>query len=97
VELAVKQISGGLKGIPPLETTFNTIFFSLQSKIPMSSSQSSQFPPKSIVKNKSYEGVEALRQIASTSLFLDNEQKANGQTIPTIQEPDEGRNLPLEV
>jgi hypothetical protein len=58
----------------------------------MSSSQSSQFPPKSIVKNKSYEGVEALRQIASTSLFLDNEQKANGQTKPTIQEPDEGEN-----
>lgn len=56
----------------------------------MSSSQSSQFPPKSIVKNKSYEGVEALRQIASTSLFLDNEQKANGQTIPTIKEPEEG-------
>jgi hypothetical protein len=56
----------------------------------MSSSQSSQFPPKSIVKNKSYEGVEALRQVASTSLFLDNEQKANGQTIPTIKEPDEG-------
>lgn len=64
----------------------------------MSSSQSSQFPPKSIVKNKSYEGVEALRQIASTSLFLDNEQKLNattmnavGQTIPTIREPtDEG-------
>lgn len=61
-----------------------------QSKIPMSSSQSSQFPPKSIVKNKSYEGVEALRQIASTSLFLDNEQKVNGQTIPTILEPEEG-------
>lgn len=57
----------------------------------MSSSQSSQFPPKSIVKNKSYEGVEALRQIASTSLFLDNEQKINGQTIPTIKEPDEGK------
>lgn len=56
----------------------------------MSSSQSSQFPPKSIVKNKSYEGVEALRQIASTSLFLDNEQKVNGQTIPTIKEPEEG-------
>lgn len=61
-----------------------------QSKIPMSSSQSSQFPPKSIVKNKSYEGVEALRQVASTSLFLDNEQKLNGQTIPTIKEPEEG-------
>jgi hypothetical protein len=45
------------------------------------------------VKNKSYEGAEAtnaLRQIASTSLFLDNEQKLNGQTIPTIKEPDEG-------
>lgn len=67
--------------------------FFFQSKIPMSSSQSSQFPPKSIVKNKSYEGVEALRQIASTSLFLDNEQKANGQTIPTIKEPDEGKNI----
>jgi len=64
----------------------------------MSSSQSSQFPPKSIVKNKSYEGVETLRQIASTSLFLDKEQKSNAisagglcQTIPTIKEPtDEG-------
>ncbi|CRK93781.1 CLUMA_CG007308, isoform A [Clunio marinus] len=61
----------------------------INSKIPMSSSQSSQFPPKSIVKNKSYEGVETLRQIASTSLFLDNEQKVNGQTIPTINEPEE--------
>lgn len=64
----------------------------------MSSSQSSQFPPKSIVKNKSYEGVETLRQIASTSLYLDKEQKSNAttgsgvcQTIPTINEPtDEG-------
>jgi hypothetical protein len=59
----------------------------------MSSSHSSQFPPKSIVKNKSYEGVEALRQIASTSLFLDNEQKLSssngGPTIPTINEPTE--------
>lgn len=64
----------------------------------MSSSHSSQFPPKSIVKNKSYEGVEALRQIASTSLFLDNEQQQLQQQnrnpnniIPTIREPlDEG-------
>lgn len=65
----------------------------------MSSSHSSQFPPKSIVKNKSYEGVETLRQIASTSLFLDKEQKSNAisasgmqcPTIPTIREPtDEG-------
>jgi hypothetical protein len=59
----------------------------------MSSSHSSQFPPKSIVKNKSYEGVEALRQIASTSLFLDNEQQRTGagqQVIPTIKEPEEG-------
>jgi hypothetical protein len=63
----------------------------------MSSSHSSQFPPKSIVKNKSYEGVEALRQIASTSLFLDNEnqqlhqQQRHLTTIPTIKEPlDEG-------
>lgn len=60
----------------------------------MSSSHSSQFPPKSIVKNKSYEGVEALRQIASTSLFLDNEHQPpqrHATIIPTIQEPlDEG-------
>lgn len=63
----------------------------------MSSSHSSQFPPKSIVKNKSYEGVEALRQIASTSLFLDNEnqqlqhQRHLTTIIPTIKEPlDEG-------
>jgi hypothetical protein len=57
----------------------------------MSSSQSSQFPPKSIVKNsKSSEGVETLRQITSTSPYLDNEYKSNGQTIPTIKEPDEG-------
>lgn len=59
----------------------------------MSSSHSSQFPPKSIVKNKSYEGVEALRQIASTSLFLDNEnhQQYRNTIIPTIREPlDEG-------
>lgn len=60
----------------------------------MSSSHSSQFPPKSIVKNKSYEGVEALRQIASTSLFLDNEQQPQPRhltIIPTIKEPlDEG-------
>jgi hypothetical protein len=47
------------------------------------------------VKNKSYEGVEALRQIASTSLFLDNEQHSQQQRhatiIPTIKEPmDEG-------
>lgn len=61
----------------------------------MSSSHSSQFPPKSIVKNKSYEGVEALRQIASTSLFLDNENHQQQQRlntmIPTIREPlDEG-------
>lgn len=60
----------------------------------MSSSHSSQFPPKSIVKNKSYEGVEALRQIASTSLFLDNEQQPqqrHATIIPTIKEPlDEG-------
>lgn len=57
----------------------------------MSSSHSSQFPPKSIVKNKSYEGVEALRQIASTSLFLDNEQQRHATIIPTIKEPlDEG-------
>lgn len=56
----------------------------------MSSSQSSQFP-KSIVKNKSYEGVEALRQIASTSLFLDNEHQRYATIIPTIREPlDEG-------
>lgn len=60
----------------------------------MSSSHSSQFPPKSIVKNKSYEGVEALRQIASTSLFLDNENHQPyrmNTIIPTIREPlDEG-------
>lgn len=60
----------------------------------MSSSHSSQFPPKSIVKNKSYEGVEALRQIASTSLFLDNEHhpsQRHATIIPTIKEPlDEG-------
>lgn len=55
----------------------------------MSSSHSSQFPPKSIVKNKSYEGVEALRQIASTSLFLDNEQRVNNN-IPIINEPEPG-------
>lgn len=60
----------------------------MQSKIPLSSSQSSQFPPKSIVKNKTYEGVEALRQIATTSLFLQNEQKTNILQVPTINEPD---------
>lgn len=66
----------------------------------MSSSHSSQFPPKSIVKNKSYEGVEALRQIASTSLFLDNEQsqqQRHATIIPTIKEPlDEGSNASLK-
>lgn len=32
---------------------------------------------KSIVKTKTYEGVEALRQIATTSLFLQNETGTN--------------------
>ncbi|CAO1304564.1 unnamed protein product [Diamesa serratosioi] len=66
----------------------------INSKLPLSSSQSSQFPPKSIVKNKSYDGVEALRQ---TSLFLDNEHQINGKMVPIINEPDEGNEPPIEL
>lgn len=40
---------------------------------------------------KMMEGMEALRQIASTSLFLENEQNTveNNRIVPIIKEPDE--------
>uniref|UniRef100_A0A182MA75 Uncharacterized protein n=1 Tax=Anopheles culicifacies TaxID=139723 RepID=A0A182MA75_9DIPT len=48
-----------------------------------------QIYPKSIVKTKTYEGVEALRQIATTSLFLQNEQKvSSNRIVPIIKEPE---------
>lgn len=59
-----------------------------------------QIYPKSIVKTKTYEGVEALRQIATTSLFLQNEQKvSSNRIVPIIKEPEKGEgnySLPRE-
>ncbi|XP_055591708.1 uncharacterized protein LOC129743649 isoform X2 [Uranotaenia lowii] len=55
-----------------------------------------QIYPKSIVKTKTYEGVEALRQIATTSLFLQNEQKvSSNRIVPIIKEPE--KEPPLEL
>ncbi|XP_021701622.1 uncharacterized protein LOC5564192 isoform X1 [Aedes aegypti] len=57
-----------------------------------------QIYPKSIVKTKTYEGVEALRQIATTSLFLQNEQKvSSNRIVPIIKEPEKGEEPPLEL
>ncbi|XP_053691901.1 uncharacterized protein LOC128740385 [Sabethes cyaneus] len=57
-----------------------------------------QIYPKSIVKTKTYEGVEALRQIATTSLFLQNEQKvSSNRIVPIIKEPDKTEEPPLEL
>lgn len=37
------------------------------------------------------EGMEALRQIATTSLFMQNEQKtATNRVVPIINEPESG-------
>lgn len=49
---------------------------------------------KSIVKTKTYEGVEAFRQIATTSLHLQNEDYSKQPTssslvVPTINEPED--------
>lgn len=43
--------------------------------------------------SKIIEGMEALRQIATTSLFLENEQNnaENNRIVPTIKEPDKGK------
>lgn len=45
---------------------------------------------------KMIEGMEALRQIASTSLFLENEQhnRENNRIVPVIKEPDKGQSHP---
>ncbi|XP_053677798.1 uncharacterized protein LOC128727872 [Anopheles nili] len=57
-----------------------------------------QIYPKSIVKTKTYEGVEALRQIATTSLFLQNEQKvSSNRIVPIIKEPEKLEEPPLEL
>ncbi|XP_049529612.1 uncharacterized protein LOC125948031 isoform X2 [Anopheles darlingi] len=57
-----------------------------------------QIYPKSIVKAKTYEGVEALRQIATTSLFLQNEQKvSSNRIVPIIKEPEKLEEPPLEL
>ncbi|XP_058447523.1 uncharacterized protein LOC131427945 isoform X2 [Malaya genurostris] len=57
-----------------------------------------QIYPKSIVKTKTYEGVEALRQIATTSLFLQNEQKvSSNRIVPIIKEPERLEEPPLEL
>ncbi|KAL1404126.1 hypothetical protein pipiens_005454 [Culex pipiens pipiens] len=57
-----------------------------------------QIYPKSIVKTKTYEGVEALRQIATTSLFLQNEQKvSSNRIVPIIKEPEKVEEPPLEL
>ncbi|XP_055639748.1 uncharacterized protein LOC129777486 isoform X1 [Toxorhynchites rutilus septentrionalis] len=57
-----------------------------------------QIYPKSIVKTKTYEGVEALRQIATTSLFLQNEQKvSSNRIVPIIKEPEKIEEPPLEL
>jgi phosphoribosylformylglycinamidine (FGAM) synthase PurS component len=55
----------------------------------MHKSQSQQ-TTKSIVKHKNYEGVEALRQIATTSLFLENEEEktSTNRIVPIIKEPE---------
>lgn len=39
--------------------------------------------------------MEALRQIASTSLFLENEQNntENNRIVPIIKEPDKGKHF----
>lgn len=43
--------------------------------------------------------MEALRQIASTSLFLENEQNnaENNRIVPTIKEPDKGEHLTIDT
>ncbi|KAL9705788.1 hypothetical protein quinque_009306 [Culex quinquefasciatus] len=57
-----------------------------------------QIYPKSIVKTKTYEGVEALRQIATTSLFLQNEQKvSSNRIVPIIKEPEKVEDRPLKA
>lgn len=45
--------------------------------------------------SKIIEGMEALRQIATTSLFLENEQNnaENNRIVPTIKEPDKGKRI----
>jgi len=44
------------------------------------------------------EGMEALRQIATTSLFMQNEQKtAINRVVPIINEPDSGGKIYIKI
>lgn len=64
-------------------------FFPKQQKSQQSLSKLGKQAPSS----KMIEGMEALRQIASTSLFLENEQhnRENNRIVPVIKEPDKGQ------
>lgn len=47
---------------------------------------------------KTTESIEALRQIATTSLFLQNEQQKTNRVTPVIQEPEnlEGKSTQVQ-
>lgn len=69
---------------PIFTLIFSLVFVFFQQKYPQTS--------KSREQSDLNEGMEALRQIATTSLFMQNEQNVvTNRTVPIIKEPDKGK------